>query len=403
MLRRARGYAPLPVQLAAPGPTDPRRRRPPQEHRRPGGRATEVFLCQHLGDMETPEALAAFERVVADFLRLYDASSGGDRPRPPPRLRLHPLGPRARAAAGRGPRRARSHGRRPAPPRPPRRLPARRGPGRRGPAGARDHLGRYRLRHRRHHLGRRAAARRRRLVPPRGASLALPPAGGRRRRARAPARGARAPVGAAGAGSPRAHRPAAGRRLRAGRAAPARRHARRAASTPRRPPAPAACSTAWPRSSASASGCRSKGRRRWRSSTWPSATPTGHGYLRATRSALDGQPGRAGLVLDWRPLLARAWSGTLAPAPRRSASPPASTAGSPLPWWPPPRRSAGEHPGGAHRRLLPEPPADRGAGPAPRAGRLPGAAAPPRAAQRRRCQPRPGGGRRARGSSAGSP
>jgi hydrogenase maturation protein HypF len=34
----------------------------------------QVFLSQHIGDLETPEALAAFERVIADFLRLYETT-----------------------------------------------------------------------------------------------------------------------------------------------------------------------------------------------------------------------------------------------------------------------------------------------------------------------------------------
>ncbi|QQR75006.1 MAG: carbamoyltransferase HypF [Holophagales bacterium] len=72
LLRRARGYAPLPVVAA---------------HELPCLLATgahqkatlalsigaQVFLSQHLGDMETPEAHAAFERVALDFLDLYAA------------------------------------------------------------------------------------------------------------------------------------------------------------------------------------------------------------------------------------------------------------------------------------------------------------------------------------------
>ncbi len=72
LLRRARGYAPLPVTL-------------PREiltilavgaHLKNTvalsvGR--QVFISQHIGDLETPEALAAFERVIADFLQLYEA------------------------------------------------------------------------------------------------------------------------------------------------------------------------------------------------------------------------------------------------------------------------------------------------------------------------------------------
>jgi hydrogenase maturation protein HypF len=34
----------------------------------------QVFLSQHIGDLETPEAMGAFTRVIADFTRLYDAS-----------------------------------------------------------------------------------------------------------------------------------------------------------------------------------------------------------------------------------------------------------------------------------------------------------------------------------------
>src|ERR1035437_4713879 len=33
----------------------------------------QVFLSQHIGDLETPEAMNALRRVIADFLRLYEA------------------------------------------------------------------------------------------------------------------------------------------------------------------------------------------------------------------------------------------------------------------------------------------------------------------------------------------
>ena len=72
LLRRARGYAPLPVLLARPVPT----LLAVGAHQKCAvalsvGR--QVFLSQHLGDMETPEARAAFERVILDFLALYEA------------------------------------------------------------------------------------------------------------------------------------------------------------------------------------------------------------------------------------------------------------------------------------------------------------------------------------------
>jgi len=73
LLRRARGYAPLPVLVP---------------HELPailavGGHlkntvalsvGRQVFISQHIGDLETPEAMEAFERVIADFLRLYETT-----------------------------------------------------------------------------------------------------------------------------------------------------------------------------------------------------------------------------------------------------------------------------------------------------------------------------------------
>jgi hydrogenase maturation protein HypF len=72
LLRRARGFAPLPVRVAREFPCV----------LAVGGHlksavalsvGQRVFLSQHIGDLETPEAMAAFERVIADFLRLYEA------------------------------------------------------------------------------------------------------------------------------------------------------------------------------------------------------------------------------------------------------------------------------------------------------------------------------------------
>jgi hydrogenase maturation protein HypF len=71
VLRRARGYAPLPVLL--------RHEVPPILAVGPHLKNTialsvgrRVFLSQHIGDLDTPEACAAFERVIADLLRLYE-------------------------------------------------------------------------------------------------------------------------------------------------------------------------------------------------------------------------------------------------------------------------------------------------------------------------------------------
>jgi hydrogenase maturation protein HypF len=72
LLRRARGYAPLPVLLQQPAPTI----LAVGAHLKNTvalsvGR--QIFISQHIGDLETVEAMAAFERVIADLLRLYEA------------------------------------------------------------------------------------------------------------------------------------------------------------------------------------------------------------------------------------------------------------------------------------------------------------------------------------------
>jgi hydrogenase maturation protein HypF len=94
VLRRARGYAPLPVSLAAVSIPAPR---PPNSE--PGTRNPKLadappvlavgahlkntialavdgqaFVSQHIGDLETPESYAAFQRVIADFQSLYGAT-----------------------------------------------------------------------------------------------------------------------------------------------------------------------------------------------------------------------------------------------------------------------------------------------------------------------------------------
>jgi hydrogenase maturation protein HypF len=76
VLRRSRGYAPLPVRLA--GPPEPR----VGEYAIGVGAhlkstvalaiGNDVFLSQHIGDLETPESVAAFNRTLVDLPRLYD-------------------------------------------------------------------------------------------------------------------------------------------------------------------------------------------------------------------------------------------------------------------------------------------------------------------------------------------
>ncbi len=71
VLRRARGYAPLPVNLQQPVPVI----LAVGAHKKntiafaAGG---QVFASQHIGDLETAQAFAAFRCVIADFERLYE-------------------------------------------------------------------------------------------------------------------------------------------------------------------------------------------------------------------------------------------------------------------------------------------------------------------------------------------
>ncbi|RPI09280.1 MAG: carbamoyltransferase HypF, partial [Zetaproteobacteria bacterium] len=75
VLRRARGYAPLPVRVDRPLPP----------LLAVGGHLknavavanrTEVFISQHIGDLETAQAFDAFRRVCADLARLYGLEPG---------------------------------------------------------------------------------------------------------------------------------------------------------------------------------------------------------------------------------------------------------------------------------------------------------------------------------------
>lgn len=71
VLRRARGFAPLPVTVATPLPPT----LAVGAHLKNTvalARGRQVFLSQHIGDLETAAALAAFERVIADLKRLNE-------------------------------------------------------------------------------------------------------------------------------------------------------------------------------------------------------------------------------------------------------------------------------------------------------------------------------------------
>jgi hydrogenase maturation protein HypF len=71
VLRRARGYAPLPVSVPGSLPAV----LAVGAHQKNAvalALGPRVFLGQHVGDLDTPQARAAFERCADDFLRLWD-------------------------------------------------------------------------------------------------------------------------------------------------------------------------------------------------------------------------------------------------------------------------------------------------------------------------------------------
>ncbi len=71
LLRRARGYAPMPVRVRGDWPAI----LAVGAHLKNTvalAVGDQVFVSQHIGDLETPEAMGAFERVIEDFLRMYD-------------------------------------------------------------------------------------------------------------------------------------------------------------------------------------------------------------------------------------------------------------------------------------------------------------------------------------------
>jgi hydrogenase maturation protein HypF len=72
LLRRARGYAPLPVLLPAPVPPI-LAVGPHMKNTVALSRGVQAFISQHIGELDAPESQRAFARVAADFLRLYDA------------------------------------------------------------------------------------------------------------------------------------------------------------------------------------------------------------------------------------------------------------------------------------------------------------------------------------------
>jgi hydrogenase maturation protein HypF len=74
IIRRARGYAPLPVRLAHGRASPPKILAVGAHLKNTVAVALEdqVFISQHIGDLETQEAYEAFQRVIRDFKKLYE-------------------------------------------------------------------------------------------------------------------------------------------------------------------------------------------------------------------------------------------------------------------------------------------------------------------------------------------
>jgi hydrogenase maturation protein HypF len=87
LLRRARGYAPLPIDIGtACCGAQPTVISVGAQQKNTVALAfnNQAFLSQHIGDLETPESLSAFQKTVADLPCLYDAK---------PRIIAHDLHP----------------------------------------------------------------------------------------------------------------------------------------------------------------------------------------------------------------------------------------------------------------------------------------------------------------------
>ena len=73
VLRRARGYAPLPVLLREEVP-EIMALGAHMKNTVALSKGKQVFISQHIGDLEALQSTQAFERVIADFLRLYEST-----------------------------------------------------------------------------------------------------------------------------------------------------------------------------------------------------------------------------------------------------------------------------------------------------------------------------------------
>lgn len=72
MIRRARGYAPQPVFLSPPAPRPVLALGAHQKNAICLAREGHAFVSHHLGDLDTPEAVAALEEAVSHYERLFE-------------------------------------------------------------------------------------------------------------------------------------------------------------------------------------------------------------------------------------------------------------------------------------------------------------------------------------------
>ncbi len=73
VLRRARGYAPLPIQLSSSSGHAVLAVGAHLKNTIALSVGPQVFISQHIGDLETDQASQAFRRVIADFQTLYES------------------------------------------------------------------------------------------------------------------------------------------------------------------------------------------------------------------------------------------------------------------------------------------------------------------------------------------
>ncbi|MGK7872537.1 MAG: carbamoyltransferase HypF [Xenococcaceae cyanobacterium] len=75
VLRRARGYAPLPIPRQEPGNEPKSKILAVGAHLKNTiaiALKDQIFISQHIGDLETPQAFEAFEKVISSFKQLYE-------------------------------------------------------------------------------------------------------------------------------------------------------------------------------------------------------------------------------------------------------------------------------------------------------------------------------------------